>query len=233
MTRTMQPFGPSGNSTRDQARQPIFNVPPMTKALALGLVVIHVALAVVGGEARLDVVEAMAFVPGLFAGQWSGGGFDPMVNLRLLTHMLVHADFAHLGLNVGFLLAFGAVCERVLGGWRVTVLLAVSGVAGALAFAAVAPFDAVGLIGASGAVYGAAGAMTRLVFLRRGSLRAALTFAAALMAINLLFGVFGGAIFGGDQDIAWQAHIGGFVAGLALVFVLPAKPGARRLRPEH
>ncbi len=231
MTRIMQPFGPGDQPAKGLARQPIFNLPPMTKAVALGLVAIHVALAIAGDGLRRDVVEAMAFVPALFAAQLAGGGFEPAVNLRLVSHMLVHADLAHLGLNVGFLLVFATVCERALGGWRTAMLLLASGIVGALAFTAVAPFDAVGLIGASGAVYGAAGAMTRLVFLRRGSVRGAVTFAAVLMAINLLLGAFGGAIFGGGQDIAWQAHIGGFAAGLALVFVLPAK--ARRLRPEH
>ena len=229
MTRIMQPFGASDEPVK---RQPIFNLPPVTKVLAIALVVIHGALAAIGGEVRLDVIDTMAFVPGMFVAQWAGAGFDPATNLRLISHMLVHADVAHLGLNVGFLMVFAAVCERVLGGWRTALLLALSGIAGALAFAAVAPFEAVGLIGASGAVYGAAGGMTRLVFLRRGSVRGAVTFAAVLMAINLLLGLFGGALFGGDQDIAWQAHIGGFFAGLGLVFVLPARPGGRQFRPQ-
>jgi len=224
------PFGrdrsPYRRPTPGAGRQPMFNIPPVTKLLALALVLIHGLLFFAGEETRHRMIEALAFVPGLFthqfAGQFAGGGFDWAANGRLLSHMLLHGDGAHLALNVGFLVVFGTVCERAMGGWRALLLLVLSGIAGALAFTAIAPDAEVALIGASGAVYGAAGAMIRLVFLRRGSLRAALTFGAVLMGVNALIGVFGGAIFGGGQEIAWQAHIGGFAAGLALVFVIPA-----------
>ncbi len=214
-------------------RQPLFNIPPVTKALALALLAIHGVLFVVGDEIRHQVVEAMAFVPVLFTRQFGGAGFDLAANARLLGHMLLHGDGTHLALNVGFLVVFGTVCERAMGGWRALLLLIVSGVAGALTFTAIAPQAGVALIGASGAVYGAAGGMVRLVFLRRGSLRAAVTFGAVLLGVNVVIGVFGGAIFGGGQEIAWQAHIGGFIAGLALVFAIPTRRRRHRVAPER
>lgn len=220
--------GWGGAPPADGVRQPMFNIPPVTKVLALALLAVHGLLIVMGEETRHQVVEALAFVPVLFTRQFAGSGFELTANGRLLSHMLLHGDGTHLALNVGFLVVFGTVCERAMGGWRALVLLIVSGLAGALSFTATEPQAGVALIGASGAVYGAAGGMVRLVFLRRGSARAAITFGAVLLGVNVAIGVFGGAIFGGGQEIAWQAHIGGFIAGLALVFLIPPRRGRVR-----
>lgn len=226
--------GPGYGPARGGARQPVFNVPPVTKVLVIGLLAIHAGLAVAGDEIRHQALEVLAFVPVLFTAQFGAdGGLDLAANARLLSHMLLHGDWTHVWLNIGFLAVFGTVCERAMGGWRTLLLLLISGVAGALAFTVVAPASEAALIGASGAVYGAAGGMIRVVFLRRGSLRAAITFGAVLMGVNVVIGVFGGAIFGGGQEIAWQAHIGGFLAGLALVFIIPAPANRRSARPER
>ncbi len=161
----------------------------------------------------------------------------------LLTYALLHASWAHVGFNCVWLVAFGAAVARRFSALRFSVLLLVAAVAGALVQYAsdVTSFQLV--IGASAAVSGVIGAAARFVFrpsdepsrvFKRDSadeafrqpaltLRQTLTTRAALLFVvfwfgsDLLFGIFPGLSgLGGDAPVAWQAHIGGFLAGLLL-----------------
>ena len=160
----------------------------------------------------------------------------------LVTYAFLHASWAHVGFNCIWLVAFGAPVARRIGSWRFLLLLVVSAVAGALVqYAAdIQSFEIV--LGASAAVAGAMGAATRFVFrpseeplqifdparmneaFRQPALtlrqtvttKAALVFVLFWFGSNLLFGLMPSLSGIGDGPIAWQAHIGGFVAGLLL-----------------
>lgn len=156
----------------------------------------------------------------------------------LLSYSLLHGGFAHIALNSVWLLAFGvAVCRR-FGALRFIAFFAFTAVAAALAFYVAQPFGLEPVIGASGAISGAMGAAVRFAFapgaplgggysgvrdlsayrrpappLRRVMTEGrAMTFLILWFAGNYIFGVY--APIGADgASIAWQAHIGGFVAG--------------------
>lgn len=177
----------------------------------------------------------------------------------LLTYAFLHATWAHVGFNCVWLVAFGAPVARRFGGLRFLLLLVAAALAGALAqyVAAITSFDIV--IGASAAVAGAMGAATRFVFrpstepsaifdryradeaFRQPALtlretvttKAALVFVVFWFVTNLLFGYFPALGGIGDGPIAWQAHIGGFLAGL-LLFPLfdPKRPAAPTIDAE-
>ena len=53
--------------------------------------------------------------------------------------------------------------------------------------------------------------------------RTALSFVLVWIVINFVFGVLGGAVFGVDAEIAWEAHLGGFVAGYLLISLFDGK----------
>lgn len=169
----------------------------------------------------------------------------------LATYSLLHGGFAHIALNSVWLLAFGvAVCRR-FGPLRFLLFYAFAAVAGALAFYVAHPFGLDPVIGASGAISGAMGAAVRFAFapgapLGAGFARArdlaayrrpapglrevltegrALTFIVLWFAGNYIFGVY--APIGADgASIAWQAHIGGFVAGFLGFSLFDRKPSA-------
>ena len=161
-----------------------------------------------------------------------------------ITYALLHADWGHVGLNGVWLLAFGTPVARRTGAWRFFAFLAVTALAGAVVQWAAHPLDLAPVIGASAAVSGCMGATLRFVFRPHVPMAAivdavgdgrrqaflepvrslrdvltdsrALTFLVAWFATNLLFGL-GSISFGiGGGAIAWQAHIGGFAAGLLL-----------------
>ena len=131
---------------------------------------------------------------------------------RMLTANYVHIGIIHIALNMWCFWNLGLLAERIFGGWTYFLTYTVCGIAGSLASVWWHP-GVVGA-GASGAIFGIAGALIAALYLGklpiskealRGTLRSLLTFA----AYNLFFG---GVVAGIDNS----AHIGGLVAGLAL-----------------
>ncbi|MDX2309526.1 MAG: rhomboid family intramembrane serine protease [Hyphomicrobium sp.] len=229
------------------ASEPIFNVPPLVLASVVVLALLHIARHFMTPQFEEWWIVSMAFIParygavdlGFYGAHWAG-------LTSLVTHMLVHGDVTHLAFNIASLLAFGGAIEKRLGALRYVVLFLVSGVAGALLFLAINPGAEALLIGASGGIAGLMGATMRFLFnaLERGGLRRlhqdpksiplmplgvalrdrrVLIAVGSFFAINLLafFGWGNPSTFGG---IAWEAHIGGFVAGFLLMGFLDVAP---------
>lgn len=124
----------------------------------------------------------------------------------LASHALVHADVSHLVLNLCLVLPFAAVLESRFGPARMLLVFWGSVVAGVLTHLAVYG-GAHGLMGAS------AGACGLLAAWLRGQVRNGWAFfglAALWIAANHPRG------FGVAESVSWQAHLGGFLAGLAL-----------------
>jgi len=129
---------------------------------------------------------------------------------RLLTSVFVHIGIIHIGFNMWCLWDLGALCESLYGSWTFGVVYILCGIAGSVASVAWRPN---GLsAGASGAIFGIAGALIASYYLGEftlprfaiaAQLRSLLLFA----GYNLLFGAISG-----RTDNA--AHIGGLVAGL-------------------
>ena len=208
---------------------PAVNIPPVTLAAA-GVLVAAFALLSLGPPSwTATALQWFAVRPVLIADAVRDPvqGHPAIAALSLVGHALIHLDLAHVALNVGFLLAFGGICERVFGPRRFAAILVLSAVAGAGAKLAVDWNAAVYMIGASGAVFGCMGAFIRLLIggppvLRRRGLALLL----GLVAVNALFTFIGPSLFGLDARIAWDAHVGGFVAG----FLLGWRPPGRALR---
>jgi membrane associated rhomboid family serine protease len=157
----------------------------------------------------------------------------------LLTYALLHGGWAHVGLNGIWLLAFGTPVARRFGSGRFVAFLAVTAVAGALTHWLLFPFGAEPLVGASAAVSGCMGAALRFAFRPHDAEtsdreplsrtlrdRRVLSFLVAWFLSNALFGI-GSMSFGlSDQPVAWQAHIGGFLAGLLFFPVFDRRAAA-------
>ncbi|HVP53889.1 MAG TPA: rhomboid family intramembrane serine protease [Candidatus Eisenbacteria bacterium] len=130
---------------------------------------------------------------------------------RMLTSNYVHVGIIHLGFNMWCLWNLGQLAERVLGRLNYVILYTFCGLAGSLASLWWHPMT-VGA-GASGAIFGLAGAAIAVFYMghlpvaraaMQGTLRSLLTF----VGYNLLFGL--------SPGIDNSAHIGGLVAGLAM-----------------
>lgn len=239
----------------DQRREPILNVPPVVAVLLAVLAIIHAARDwLLSDDIDRVLVWSLAFVPARYDASALTDGILPggpgAEIWTFVTYALLHADWMHFGFNAIWLLAFASPLARRFGATRFLLFFAVTVAAGALAYL-VAHAGALALmIGASAGISGMMGAAARFAFEPGGSLdfrrrdREApdripaaplfvalrnprvVIFVAVWFGLNLLFGLGSVSIGVGEhQSIAWEAHAGGFLAGL-LIFSLfdPVQP---------
>jgi len=192
--------------------------PTVTWALASACVFVFLLMTASG---------ASVFDPSLEQVVAWGGDFGPATLgsdwWRLVTATFVHVGLLHLALNMWCLLTLGPIAERVFGRGLFFLLYLVSGVAGSATSLLVHPLI-VGA-GASGAIFGVAGALVAAGMRRDGSARpATLTKRAPGIATFSLYNLFYGFRESGIDN---AAHLGGLVAGAALGMTLPFATGSR------
>lgn len=156
-----------------------------------------------------------------------------------VSYGFLHGSWLHLISNLLWLAAFGTPVARRLGPARFLLLMLVATIAGALAHWWTREFEVIPMVGASAAVAGAMAGAARFVFspgFRFGGISTdnearaipaeplfglwkngrAMGFIAIWFVTNALFGSGLIPIAGEEASIAWEAHVGGFLAGLLL-----------------
>ena len=212
-------------------REPVFNLPPATKWLALAMIAAFAVEQLLEGDAWLWFFTHFAFVSVVF---WPPGAELPSPGAlhSLVSYAFLHNDLLHLAVNLGFLLAFGSFVERSFGTLRYLATFVICAGVAALAEFFLRDAEVQALIGASGAVYGMTGAAAYLMFLvgQGRQRRGLLVFVLVIMGLNLLLGATGLGDFLAGARIGWKAHAAGFAAGLLLAPLMsrgrgPARPG--------
>jgi len=214
--------------------------------LIAALVAAHVARTMVPPAQSLAWINQFAFIPahyspallsrqGILSGLFLGG-------LPFLSYMAIHNDYTHLAINCLWLFAFGPIVARRFGAVLFLLFFMICGVAGAAAHLAFNLGSMAPVIGASGAISGLMGAGIRLlpterpVWAAQGPpadapmlplcSRQIIMFSLVWAAINLVMGLTGLGLRGEAGQIAWQAHLGGYIVGLLLSGVFD------RIRPQ-
>jgi membrane associated rhomboid family serine protease len=179
----------------------------------------------------VGAADAFVLQYGLVPAEFSSGhDLPPVIALpiwfTLITSMFLHGGLLHVLGNMLYLWVFGDNVEHAMGSHRFLLFYLLCGCIAGLAQLALAPHSAVPLIGASGAIAGVLGAYLMLFpgsriltvipiffFIRLVSIPAVI-----VLGIWFLLQVINSAAsFGAAGGVAWFAHIGGFVAGMALV----------------
>ena len=141
--------------------------------------------------------------------------------LTLLTSVFLHGDWWHLLGNMLFLWVFGDNIEDSMGHWKFLLFYLLCGAAAGLVQAVMGPDLQTPTVGASGAVAGVLGAYVMLHPRVKVLVLAFKWFPLYLPAYLVLLLWFGFQVFsvwfGGGGQVAWWAHIGGFIAGAVLV----------------
>lgn len=208
-------------------REPIFNIPGVLLGYVAILVVIEaIRTYILTQDLDQWLVSVAAFIPARYLhpiGEQSALGYF----LGPIGYSFLHGGWAHLGSNALFLVIFATPLTARIGPYRFTVLWITSAVASAFFLAVLTGFEVSFLVGASGVVSATAGASCRFVVPLLGSRRmTAARYAPRLgmlealgqrsvvvfVAIWLLFNVV---VAGVDPstNVAWQAHLGGFLFG--------------------
>lgn len=162
------------------------------------------------------------------------------VYITLLTSMFMHGGWAHILGNMLYLWIFGDNLEDRLGHGRYLLFYLLVGLLATLAhvFTSVLIGDNLQIpsLGASGAIAGVLGGYLLLfpgnrvtVILVRVVTQVRAIFAVGLWFLLQLVGGLG-VVAGGNDGVAYAAHIGGFIAGLALIKLFDAGPPSSRIR---
>ena len=232
--------------------EPIFTLPSTLTAYVLLLAVIHLRV-LLPPDLENWTVDVFGFIPRRYDStlldiDFAGG--EGAKVWTFVTYSLLHANLSHIVFNVLWLLPFGSALARRFGALRFFVFMAVTAAAGALAHLVTHEHAVAPMIGASASVSGTMAAAIRFAFVRgsflsfnRGDAEAAarvpalsltralrdgrvLGFLGIWFGINIIFGLGSIAIGADGASVAWQAHIGGFLAGLLLFSLFDPIPRA-------
>ncbi|MFL9824943.1 rhomboid family intramembrane serine protease [Rhodoplanes sp. SY1] len=225
--------------------EPIFNLPSVIAGLVAAFGLVHAFRELVLAPSQdVEFLLLFAFIPARY-GPMPGidialpGGLAADI-WTFVSYAFIHGDLTHLGVNVLWLLPFGSAVARRFETVRFVGFFVVTAAAGAAVHLVTHPGELLPMIGASAAISGFMAAAIRFVFQVGGPLgvfrntdhTAYLVPAAPLVdtlkdprilgflvvwfGLNILFGLGSVGMLGVEQPVAWQAHIGGFIAGLLL-----------------
>ena len=226
---------------RDDA--PRFSYPAVTLALILVNIAIffyQFSLSMASPRAELVFVETFGAIP-LRTGYALAGKY-PLVEgvAPIFTSIFLHGGWLHLIGNMWFLWIFGDNIEDELGHFFYLGFYIACGVLASAAHVLANPLSTVPAVGASGAIAGVMGAyMVRFPRARIVTLIPIFFFFTTIEipALLMLFYWFaiqffsGAASFGAASSggVAWWAHVGGFIAGAALIWSRPRRRRYRRI----
>jgi rhomboid protease GluP len=209
----------------ENAKQPVIAAPWVRRESSITLthvifganVMVFIAMVAAGPSldftGQLMVHFGANYGPFTLSGQW----------WRLLTYMFLHGGVFHVAMNMWCLWNLGTLCESLYGRWTYAAIYLITGIAAGLASVAWNP--GVLSVGASGAIFGLAGALIASFYFGEfslpkvaisGTLRSLLFF----VGFNVLFGTLSPGIDNG-------AHGGGLVSGLILGTLIA------RVAPQH
>ncbi len=234
-------------------REPILTLPLPLTAYVVLLAVIHLRV-LLPPELENWTIDVFGFIPKRYDSSLVNLQFEGGAGAKVwtfVTYSLLHANLTHLAFNVLWLLPFGSALARRFGAVRFFVFLAVTAAAGALAHLVTHEHAVVPMIGASASVSGAMAAAIRFAFVRGSFLsfsrsdadtaarvpalpllqalrdRRIVGFLGVWFALNIIFGVGAIGVESDSAGVAWEAHIGGFVAGLLLFALFDPVPRVR------
>jgi membrane associated rhomboid family serine protease len=229
-------------------RQPIFNLPAVVAVIAGLFLAIQAAQSLVLNEdGQVQLLAWFAFIPFVaLHPDYLPGGWITLL-WTPVTHAFLHAGWEHVILNSVWFVIFATPVTQRYGPGRMLILFLAGAVIGAAAFAATTlPHESL-LVGASGGIAALTGAAIRFIFQplqvatnpetgerfavgrKLATIREVLAHPTAriftLMWLVLNAGVpLLPLVMGIDVQIAWQAHLGGFLCGFFLVPFLERRP---------
>ncbi|MBF0167237.1 MAG: rhomboid family intramembrane serine protease [Alphaproteobacteria bacterium] len=213
---------------------PIYDDNPATKpafvtwGLIAACLLTYLWQAGLGQEAEQAAVLGFGMIPAVLTGN---GELAPELYVipgwaTLFSSMFLHGGVMHLAGNMLFLWIFGNNVEDSMGGLRYLLFYLLCGVAAALGQTAAEPLSEVPMIGASGAISGVLGAY--LLLYPKANVRVFLWVIVIVRILNIPAVIVLGLWFAlqiysglstaaGEAGVAFWAHAGGFVAGMALI----------------
>jgi membrane associated rhomboid family serine protease len=222
---------------------PTTRTPIVTLSLIAICVLVYLWQISLGPRAAEAAVYSFGFIPAVV---FEGASLPPKLvrvpaELTLVTSMFLHGGFMHLAGNMLYLWVFGNNIEDVCGHFRFVLFYLLCGLVAAFAQALPNPASEVPMIGASGAISGVLGAYLLLFPHARVRVLIPLILvffttvpAGWLLGFWFVFQLLNGlGASSAEGGVAFWAHVGGFIAGMGLIYLLRdpqfrTRLGARR-----
>jgi rhomboid family protein len=203
----------------------------MTGALIIANVVLFLTTDAFSSETHFAAIaSSYGVIPAELTNDVPVPGYHPIPEpFTLISYMFLHSGWMHLISNMLFLWVFADNVEDAFGHWGFLIFYILCGVAGALTHTFLDPASRAPLIGASAAVSGVLGAYVILYPKARVWILLLMRLPLRIPAIWVLGGWFVLQIISlilaakNDLEVAWWAHIGGFIVGLALTLLLRSR----------
>jgi membrane associated rhomboid family serine protease len=215
------------------ARQPFLRAPVIVLLLAGALLAIEGLVQFAYRYDQERLFYEFGFVPARYshaflAAHLMNGGdlFDRA--LPFVSYMFIHGDWTHVAVNTIWLLPFGSVVARRYGALVFLLFFLLCGLAGAVFHLALNWGSTSPVIGASAAVSGLMGAAFRMIPegpyapLHPLFSRVVIVWSVMWIVLNVFVGLTGFGSGPGVHTVAWEAHVGGYFAGLLLAGPLDA-----------
>ncbi len=168
------------------------------------------------------------------------------IYLTLISAMFMHGGFSHIGGNMLYLWIFGDNVEDRMGHAKFLAFYLLTGLLASLAQIAVGPSSIIPNLGASGAIAGVLGAY--LILFPKKGVRVMMGYSVTMVPAIVVVGLWGlmqfiggfGQVGREGGGVAYMAHVGGFIAGMVLVFLfrnsvrpMPNSYGARHFNYQQ
>lgn len=204
-------------------REPFFkfgNVPPFAKYFFAAIIAVHVLLNILASSTlKFKLVTTFGFIPAQYT-DMTNWGFQWGILVSPFTHALIHGSWMHLLFNAIMGLALGIYFEKMFGTRSTIKFFVACTIVGALTFFIFHPFSNTPVVGASGAISGLFGALIYLTITQNRHHPMTQRFGKhgpwPILIFWGLFIVLPGLLMGGES-MAWEAHLGGYVCGIALL----------------
>ena len=236
---TEQPLEPQPEVRR---REPVFNIPGILVAFLLLMTAIHIVRTyLITPETDDQLLLLTAFLPARYLHPLGEQSFGWLIGP--VSYSLLHGGWIHLIFNCLWLIAFASSLVLRIGNLRFIVLWIMSAIVSAFFQAFATGFADSFLIGASGVVSATVGAACRFSLQLSGTpvmryaqyaprlgIFEALTHRPVIVfilmwALSNVLVVYGAGMPGGNYNVAWQAHVGGFLFGYFTFDLFDRPPG--------
>ncbi len=197
------------------------NIPPFTKALILAFCIVQIPLFLLYDDgARLSTFYTFGFIPGIYTGQFD---WNWVALITPLTHAFIHGSWMHFIFNTVMGLVLGMYFEKIYGSRASAIFFILCTLGGALLYFALSPLTITPVVGASGGISGFFGALIYMTITQNTAHPITQRFGKrGPWPILIFWGLFiavPGLLLGGGS-MAWQAHLGGYAAGVALITLI-------------
>ncbi|WP_354186918.1 rhomboid family intramembrane serine protease [Bartonella japonica] len=217
----------------EQSKRPLLNVPLIIVVLIVFCSCIYfIPHHLFPYKLYIASLEFFSFIPRVFK-------TEPLKFCHtIISYSFMHGSLKHLTINMAWLLVFGSLLAKHLGGLRFLIFWILTAIISVLTYFVFHQESMVSLVGASGAVSGMMGAVVRYGFALRslgtsvqnkkflGSLlplkkalcsREILIYISIWLSIDFIIGISSVFLEEDSVSIAWEAHIGGFISGFLLI----------------